>query len=589
MWSRLARLIAAVSAGILLDVSRPELSLWGFAFVAAALCFYSVYNVSLRFAALSGISCAVAFWFLHLHWLTNYLGIVPWVALAGFMALWFMVFQMLAAVLLRGLRPKLLQFVGAPKANKQGYKNSRFFKSLGSGFLLSFCYCGLWLLRELLESSWPYGGFAWGRFAASFADAPFAGAVSIFGVAAFGALMLSLGIFPIAAGLIAKDANIAYIRETSDNYLQVKAANTQKFLPVVATFCSFMVLLTLCFVQPVTSDKTIRIAAVQGNAKAGIFDNRENGDVIASHLQATKDFITAAQQGHKNMPDIFLWPENAAEFGINDNLRNFNAIQRLAAQTGASFTVGSVLQETSAKSHNNTQTADINTQHTATYYNSALTITPAGEITARYDKRNPVPFGEFMPNREFFRLFAPDLVDLVQLEYQRGATATTHDIAGVKAGIAICFDITFDRQTTAMLQEQAEIFLVLTNNADFGKSDESWQQLALTKLQALSSGRALVNVSTVGQSQILDADGKTLAAVPAHTAGVAVADVPLYSHTTVATRWGAYFAAAWIAVAVFVLIYAIFAGADLRRTRFPIALRKRPAKANLQHSKSFAT
>ena len=49
----------------------------------------------------------------------------------------------------------------------------------------------------------------------------------------------------------------------------------------------------------------------------------------------------------------------------------------------------------------------------------------------------------------------------------------------------------------------AEGLLVQTNNATFGFTDESVQQLAMSRLRAVESGRAVVHISTVGVSALI--------------------------------------------------------------------------------------
>ena len=94
----------------------------------------------------------------------------------------------------------------------------------------------------------------------------------------------------------------------------------------------------------------------------------------------------------------------------------------------------------------------------------------------------------------FFSTLVPDLVDLVQLDYQPGLRPTVLDIDDVQTGLAICFDITFDRHATELVRSGAEVVLAQTNNADFGQTDESAQQLAITRMQSVSMGRSLVNI-----------------------------------------------------------------------------------------------
>lgn len=532
--------LLAVAGGVLLDLSRPGAGIWPLAFVAVGCYYAAVCGSGKRVAALVGVLGGAAFWLPHLHWLTLYLGAVPWLALAGFMTLWFTVFNVLVTVLLTPLA-RLLCLAQLPVA----------IRPLVQAVALAAVYAGLWLLRELGESSWPYGGFAWGRFAASFADSPFAAAVSFWGVAAAGAVLVFAAVLPVATALMLRQAlraesavKLRHVSHTqlhpqSDVRLQPAAPvrlhslSPASLRPVLgaALLTAAVLAAQLLLPQPaLTQRDTIRIAAVQGNAKAGIFDDRENGDVFRAHYDATTEFLEGLDPAAPR-PGLIVWPENGAEFNVTGSPRRMRELQQLAAFSGADIMVGTILP-----GHN---------PGDGTAFNAAVTVTAAGEVTARYDKYNPVPFGEFMPNREFFRMFAPELVDLVQLEYLPGERPSVHTLRQAAIGHAICFDITFDRQTTAMLDGGAELFVALTNNADFGRTDESLQQLALTKLQALSAGRALVNISTVGQSQILASDGSSLASIAAFTPGVITADVPVLTGETIATKYGAWFALLW--------------------------------------------
>jgi apolipoprotein N-acyltransferase len=99
-------------------------------------------------------------------------------------------------------------------------------------------------------------------------------------------------------------------------------------------------------------------------------------------------------------------------------------------------------------------------------------------------------------------------------------------------GLSICFDITDDQQAYDMQREGAQIVFAQTNNADFGRTDESLQQLAIARLRAMEMGRTVVNISTVGVSAIIAPDGSTIEELPRFTAGAMYADVPLSSTAT---------------------------------------------------------
>ena len=176
-----------------------------------------------------------------------------------------------------------------------------------------------------------------------------------------------------------------------------------------------------------------------------------------------------------------------------------------------------------------------------------------------------------MPNRPFFRSLAPDLVDLVQLEYSFGqlpAVLPIETSAGeIRAGIAICFDIIFDDHAVALMNgggDAAEVILAQTNNADFGHTDQSAQQLQIAKLRAVETGRALVNISTVGTSAVVLPNGEEVDRLTPFTAGAMVAEVPLVTGQTPALRFGSVIAGAWLALAGAGMLLSLAAGRGRR-------------------------
>jgi apolipoprotein N-acyltransferase len=138
-------------------------------------------------------------------------------------------------------------------------------------------------------------------------------------------------------------------------------------------------------------------------------------------------------------------------------------------------------------------------------------------------------------------LFAPDLVDLIPRGYSFGQRDGIYELDGYKAGTLICFEIAEDWILRDLTHLGAELILSQTNNADFGYSDETFQQAAIARLRAVETGRVVVNVSTVGLSAIYLPDGKVLSEVQWYTPAAMVEKVPLYSGLTPAMYVGSLF------------------------------------------------
>ncbi|WP_370567873.1 apolipoprotein N-acyltransferase [Leucobacter sp. L43] len=514
-----ASVIAAVAGGLLLDAATPGLSWWPLAFPAVALVCAAVWQQRARWGFLVGALAGAAFWMPHIGWLTLYLGPIPWAALCALMILWFGLFGVAAAVATRGLRRiAILRRSAAALAGAQAAS-----------------VAGLWMLREQLQGALPYGGFAWGRLATTQADGPLLQSVSWLGFAGLSALLAFASVVPVAVALVARD----------------RGASVRPVLVGVAASLVVLVALAALPAAPLEQSGALRVAAVQGNSKSGIFDDREAGGVIRDHFTATEELLDRLEAERRTV-DVIVWPENSAEFAAPDQLIRSQRLAKLAERAGAPIVVGTVLAN-----------------EDGTYSNSSLVWNSEGPTDARYDKRYPVPFAEYMPNRPFFRAIVPDLVDLVQLEYAAGTRPSALEVdtsAGViRAGIAICFDIIFDPQAVAMASDGAQVIFAQTNNADFGRTDESAQQLAIARTRAVEMGRAVVNDSTVGTSAVVAPDGRSLDELQPFTRDAMVAEVPLVEGLTPALRFGGAIASVGALVGVLGLAGGVFGLVRARR------------------------
>jgi len=351
---------------------------------------------------------------------------------------------------------------------------------------------GAWMVREAVSSVFPFGGFAWGRLAHSQAEGPLAPVVAWTGFSALSFLIAVLVALTVAA---LTDRSVSVSRRAS--------------VPV-----GFAVLLLVWPAFPVTIIGTTTVAAVQGNSNSGLFADYQRGEILQDHYDATRPLF-----GRDDI-DMLVWPENASDI---DPLRSDYAagvMDIVAEQVDAPLLVGTITVDGDET------------------FNSQL-LWRAGEgAVDQYDKIRPVPFAEYLPAREFFYPLAPDLFDLVPRDFAFGTRDTVFDVDGVIAGIAICFDIVADDLFLQMIDEGAEVIISPTNNADFGVSDQSVQQLAIARLRAVEAGRALVNASTVGASAIVAPDGSTIVELPLFEAGTMVAEVPLSDTITPAHALG---------------------------------------------------
>lgn len=466
-------LVLAAASGPVMDAGFPDKNVWPLALVGAGIVLLTLIGRRIGTSFLVGFIAGLSFYLTHIFWATLYLGPIPWLALSVVESLFFAAGSVLITLAYRWI--------------------PRVWTSTAASFtLLPVTVAALWTLREAIASVWPYGGFAWGRLSLSQSESPFAGLVSWLGLSGLSFVLVLI------------------VAVTLQVLLSPKALTVTGLAVPVGLIASVLIVPTWSTQQ----FGGLTIAAVQGNGKAGYFDEREPGDILISQLEASKELVG------KNV-DLVVWPENGTDL---DPTRDTNAAVALNL---LSKSLGNVPILTGTI-----------TKRDGEYFNSSLLLHD-GMVLDYYDKVHPVPFGEYVPDREFWEPFAPDLIGLIQRDYTPGTRDAVMDINGAIAGISICFDIVDDGLVRDTVDRGAQIIIAQTNNADFGQTDENQQQLAIARMRAIESGRALVNISTVGESEMIGPDGATISSIPSYEPGHLLETMPLMRGTTPAILLGA--------------------------------------------------
>jgi apolipoprotein N-acyltransferase len=83
------------------------------------------------------------------------------------------------------------------------------------------------------------------------------------------------------------------------------------------------------------------------------------------------------------------------------------------------------------------------------------------------------------------------------------------------------------------------VLVVQTNNATYNGTHQPYQQMAMSRLRAVETGRDVLVASTSGISAVVRADGSVAQQAPEKVARTLVARVPLRDGRTLSTRLGA--------------------------------------------------
>lgn len=540
--SRLLSLFLAVAGGLVLWTAFPDAGVWPSAFVAVALLYWALGRDNAWWNLLTGFLFGLAFFLPHLWWAHESTETAPWIAMSAVEALFLGALGILWTWVRR-----------APFLRRRGWR-------------LAAAFAVLYVAVEQWRAEIPFGGFPWGRLAWALVDAPtgraawLGGTVAVSLLVAFAGVLLTLSV----AGLVR-----AARRRAPRNSTPAREARRAVAALVLATGVVVAPLVlplpTSASAGPVETDDgnevydagsdlaedgTLWAGAVQGNVGEpglGAFANR--AEVLNNHLEGT---YTLAEDFSGEL-DVVLWPENGSDLDPQTTPDVARGLDAASTAVGAPILVGAQeFPETGGR------------------YNVSLLWQAGNGVIGRYAKQHPAPFGEYIPMRSFLRLLS-DQVDRVTTDMIPGVNPPYVDVPSrlgqgdYRLGTIICFEVAYDEIIRDAVLRGAQVLVIPTNNASFGFTAESTQQLAMSRMQAITTGRAAVQISTVGVSGVITPDGTVVRRTGLFTADEFVAHLPLRSSITPAVAAGYW--PGWVVggLALVLVVAGVAGGIDARR------------------------
>lgn len=405
----------------------------------------------------------------------------------------------------------------------------------------------LWYLAiEFARSSFPFGGFGWVRLAWGQIEGPLAGLAQWGGPALVTVAAMYIGVG--LAQLLASTRIFRGNERTTATSTHMVSSQAQRSLQRGVSIAMIIIPLlggavaTLQLNRPGNTFDEITVAAIQGNVpRLGLDFAAQRRAVLNNHVRETKKLADDAAD-----IDVIIWPENSSDVNPFSDQEAYDAIASAVEAVDTPIVVGTITHR------------DGNPYNTMQVFAPDATA-PRSKMTPGefHDKVYLQPFGETLPLRGLFEKlseyaemagnFVPgDGNGVLDVTTHRAATTREHgntdatDAADghVAIGVATCYEVAFDEAFRRSIDNGASILTSPTNNATFGFTDMTYQQLAMSRMRAIETDRAVVVPATSGVSALVDPAGKVLADTEIFEANHLVDTLPLRSGITPAVRYG---------------------------------------------------
>lgn len=270
--------------------------------------------------------------------------------------------------------------------------------------------------------------------------------------------------------------------------------------------------------QP-ASERMLRVHLVQANIRQDLKMNPERQlEILTTYEDMSLDAL------RERGPGLVIWPETAVQYDVEgDGVTRFRLARLLGGQ--GTLILGAVGQRTAPDGR------WIGSR------NSLLAVAADGDVTAVYDKRRLVPFGEYLPASSLLARIGLRSLAAGSARFLPGDRAETLAPGVPPFSPLICYEIIFPGEVVNP-SARPEWLLNISNDAWFGNSSGPHQHLAQARLRAVEEGLPVVRSTPTGISAVIDPLGRVTARTTLGERTVLTATVPPPMGETIYARRG---------------------------------------------------
>jgi apolipoprotein N-acyltransferase len=414
-----------------------------------------------------GYVCGLTFFWCCFFWMTT---VTPlgWFALQFYLALYFAVWAWFCGL----MRPHRKSIVVADKwsamlarATTAPAPSASPWLSSAHNLFFAFSLASAWVALEWTRS-WLITGFGWnGLCIALHANWPIIQISEWTGAAGVSFLVA------FCNAILAATAR----RLWQESRARVMRPHFDLTLTLVALVAVFALGLRTIQTRPTT--RPVRIGLVQANVpREQKFDLRYKQNIFDKFDRLSK--VTMSSLSHL---DLLIWPESAMPAPVLEDRETLDYVMNLVDSERVDLLMGAIEEEP---------------EHV---YNAAL-LFRRGADPQVYRKVHLVPFGEYIPFRHSFPLFAKIAGDQVPEDFDAGDEFTVFDLSHDRGRVAplICFEDTIGELTRRFVLNGADLLVTVTNDGWFKESAGSHQHLANAIFRCVETRRPMARAANTG-------------------------------------------------------------------------------------------
>jgi apolipoprotein N-acyltransferase len=277
----------------------------------------------------------------------------------------------------------------------------------------------------------------------------------------------------------------------------------------------------------------IKVSVLQGNIEQDKkWDSRFQREVIDTYKKLTIKALLSD-------PDIIVWPESALPFVFGYDKTLTEEIISFQKKLNTYLLFGSVVVKDSQT--NKPQLS-----------NSAILLSPKGNVVSIYDKIHLVPYGEYVPLRELFP-FIEKLVVAVG-DFIHGEEATVMKTPFAKIGNLICYEIFFPGLVRKFVDTGANVLVTITNDAWFGRTAAPYQHFSMAVFRAIENRVPVARAANTGISGFIDSKGRIINSSDIFVEDTLTEDISIGDKKSFYTQYGDLFAYFCIIISILLMI-----------------------------------